>query len=64
MGYRCRVGCYVSDDQFATYDLSFWIAMSNPNIIQNADIMSAFLCSYSTAADGVIRSSMYAGLCV
>ena len=51
-------------DQFVTYDLSFWIAMSTSNITQNADMMSAFLFSDSSVADGVIRSSMYAGLCV
>ena len=53
-----------TDDQFVTYDLSFWIAMSTPNIIQNAEMISAFLSSNSSFAFGVIRSSMYAGLCV
>ena len=53
-----------TDDQFATYDLSFWITMSTPNIVQNAEMISAFLCSDSSVADGVIRSSMYDGLCV
>ena len=53
-----------TDDQFATYYLSFFMAMSTPNIMRNADIMSAFLCSDSSIADGVIRSSIYAGLCV
>ena len=38
--------------------------MSTPNIMQNADIMSAFLCIGSSVADGVMRTSMYAGLCV
>ena len=49
-------------DQSATYDLSFWIAMSTPNIMQNANMMSALLCSDSSVADGEIRSSMYAGV--
>ena len=53
-----------TDDQFTTYDLSFLIAMSTPNIMQNADIMSAFLFSDSSVADDVIRSSIYAELCV
>ena len=52
------------DDQISTYDRSFCMAMSTSNIIQNADMMSDFLCSDSSVADGVIRSSMYAGLCV
>ena len=53
-----------TDDQLTTYDLSFWIAMYNPNFMQNADIMSVFLCSDTSVADGVIRSFIYAGLCV
>ena len=38
--------------------------MCTPNIMQNADVMSAFLCSDASVADGVISSSIYAGLCV
>ena len=37
--------------------------MSTPNIMQNADIIFAFLCSDSSVAYGVIRSSIYAMLC-
>ena len=32
--------------------------------MQNAVIMAAFLCSDSSVTDGVMRPSMYAGLCV
>ena len=53
-----------TDDQFATYDLSFCMDMSTPNIMQNAEIMTAFLYSDSSVSDGVIKSSMFAGLCV
>ena len=45
-----------TDDQL--YDLSFCMAMSTPNITQNAEMMSACLCSDSSAADGVMRSFM------
>ena len=53
-----------TDDQFATYDLSFCISMCTPNIMQNAEMMSVFLCSDSSVADTVMRSSIYAGFCV
>ena len=53
-----------TDDQFATYDFSFCMAMSSPNIMQNAEIMSAFLFSDSSVADSVIWSSIYSVLCV
>ena len=48
-----------TDDKFASYDQSFYLAMSTPNIVQDSEIMSDFLCSGSDVADGVIRSSMY-----
>ena len=54
----------IVDDLFATYDLSLCIALSTPNIMQNVEVPSAFLCIDSMVADGVIRSSMYAGSCV
>ena len=53
-----------TDYQSATYDLSFWIAMSTPNIMQNANLTHGFLCSDFRVADGAIRSAMYAGLSV
>ena len=53
-----------TDDQFATYDLRFWIAMSTPIIKQNVDILSAFFCSDSSVADSMIRSFLCAMLCV
>ena len=51
----------VADEQDATYDLCFCIAMSTPNILQNAESMSVTLFRDSSFADGVFRSSMYTG---
>ena len=50
-------------DQLATYDRSFFIAMSTPKIVQRAEMMSAFLCSSSSVADGVMRSSIRLVMC-
>ena len=47
-------------DQFTTYDLRFYIAMSTPIFMQNADVMYAFFCRHSGIADGVTRLSIYA----
>ena len=50
-------------DQFVTFDLSCFIVKSTLNIMQKAEIMSDFLYSDSSVADGVMRSSMHAGSC-
>ena len=38
--------------------------MPAPSTMQNVEMMSAFFCSNSSVADGVIRSSMNDGPCV
>ena len=61
---RLGLAGMLTDDQFATYDLSLCISLSTPNIMQNADMMSAVFCYDSSIAHGLIRSSMYIVLCV
>ena len=52
------------DDQFGMYDLSLFIVISIQNIMQNADIMSAFFCKASSIAAGMIRLFIYSGSCL
>ena len=49
------------DDQFASYDLSFLIAMSTLNAMENADRISSIFFRDSNTPGGVKRLSMYAG---
>ena len=51
----------VVDDQCARDDFSLFIVMSTPNVMHNAEMISAFFCSSSRVADGAIRSSCWLG---
>ena len=52
---------YLLLDQFATYDLSFCIAMSTLNIMQNADMVSTLLCRAFNVGGNMMRLPMFTG---